>query len=85
MEAENTPLGKGETSINHQFLGFQPLVLRGVSSQSPLIPSRDGQLQAQILTAQREKRKVLREPLPGELGSTFADVSLVIFHGILPW
>ena len=30
MEPEHTPLGKGETSINHQFFVFQPFVFGGV-------------------------------------------------------
>ncbi len=30
------PLGKGETSTNHAFLGFQPLVFGGVPTNSPL-------------------------------------------------
>ena len=37
MEPENTNLGKGERSRNHQFLGFQPLVSGGVCSGDILV------------------------------------------------
>ena len=32
MEPEKYPIGKGETSTNQQFFGFQPLVFRAVES-----------------------------------------------------